>query len=129
MWQLHAESSGGGRGGAAVVGLDAAAGDQRVDIVGERLRGDEPELPDLVPAEAEGEGVVALDHQARTHADGLGESGRLVDGSRKRAECEVRKGEQPIAGVGEVGHAGVDGCGNAGVLVCERERARIGAEW
>jgi hypothetical protein len=71
-----------------MIRLDAAAGDEGVGAIGNGPGGNERELPDLVAAEAEGEGVVPLGEQPCPDSQRLAKTGQLVDGRGKVAETD-----------------------------------------
>ena len=80
------------RGGARMIRLDAAGRDQRVGALGDRLRRDEPQLADLVPAEAERNGIVALDEEPailRLRAALASSREQLLDRRRRERERQA----------------------------------------
>jgi hypothetical protein len=78
-----------------VVRLDSPAGDQGVGPVGQRLRRHELELPDLVPAEPERDGIVPLDEERRPAAELAAQAREIVDGGGGNREGEPRQVGKP----------------------------------
>jgi hypothetical protein len=66
--------------------LNPTSSDQRISAVFDRTRGDQRELPHLVPAKPERNGIVALDEETRAAAKRLEQPGQRLDRRRRRHE-------------------------------------------
>ena len=102
--RAHAELRRGRGGGARVIRLHAAGGNQRVGAFRPRLRRDQRQLAHLVPSEPERDRIVALDEETRRRRrgsrskDGIG-STSVGDGDEAAATENARARREAAAGV------------------------------